>query len=296
MRSFIAFFGLILLGLAGIAALAYPAFLLVHPYVDAPFHRVASRVGMLILVIGFVIVARRLRVADKQRMGYGLARPLFLREAGVGLALGVVTMLPIVIAMLALDMRDLRDGVTLDAAIFIKLAFKGLLSGLAVAFIEETFLRGAMHSGIARESGARTAVILTALVYSATHFIGKYRIPLDQVGPGSGLDMLGGSLAAFGDPLRIADAFLCLFAVGVLLGMVRSLTGNIAACIGLHAGWVWVITFLRETSVRDETSPWSFLLSRFDGVVGWMVLGWVIVIGFWLHRFYVRRNAAQART
>ena len=295
MRSFIAFFGLILLGLAGIAALAYPAFLLVHPYVDAPFHRVASRVGMLILVIGFVIVARRLRVADKQSMGYGLARPLFLREAGVGLALGVVTMLPIVIAMLALDMRDLREGVTLDTAIFIKLAFKGLLSGLAVAFIEETFLRGAMHSGIARESGARAAVVLTALVYSATHFIGKYRIPLDQVGPGSGLDMLGGSLAAFGDPLRIADAFLCLFAVGVLLGMVRSITGNIAACIGLHAGWVWVITFLRETSVRDESSPWSFLLSRFDGVVGWMVLGWVIVIGFWLHRFYLRRNALQSR-
>ncbi len=295
MRSFIAFFGLILLGLAGIAALAYPAFLLVHPYVDAPFHRVASRVGMLILVIGFVIVARRLRVADKQSMGYGLARPLFLREAGVGLALGVVTMLPIVIAMLALDMRDLREGVTLDTAIFIKLAFKGLLSGLAVAFIEETFLRGAMHSGIARESGARAAVVLTALVYSATHFIGKYRIPLDQVGPGSGLDMLGGSLAAFGDPLRIADAFLCLFAVGVLLGMVRSITGNIAACIGLHAGWVWVITFLRETSVRDESSPWSFLLSRFDGVVGWMVLGWVIVIGSWLHRFYLRRNALQSR-
>jgi membrane protease YdiL (CAAX protease family) len=292
MRSFIAFFGLILLGLAGIAALAYPAFLLVHPYVDAPFHRVASRVGMLILVIGFVIVARRMRVADKASMGYGLRRPLFLREAGVGLALGVLTMLPVVVAMLALDMRDLRAGITLDAALFAKLAFKGLLSGLAVAFIEETFLRGAMHSGIARESGARMAVLLTALVYSATHFIGKYRIPLDQVGPGSGLDMLGGSLAAFGDPLRIADAFLCLFAVGVLLGMVRSLTGNIAACIGLHAGWVWVITFVRETSVRDENSPWSFLLSRFDGVVGWMVLAWVIVIGLWLHRFYTRRNAS----
>jgi hypothetical protein len=71
--------------------------------------------------------------------------------------------------------------------------------------------------------------------------------------------------------------------------MVRALTGNIAACIGLHAGWVWVIAFLRETSVPDETAPLRFLLSRFDGVVGWLVLGWTLVIGVVIHRFYARR-------
>ena len=291
MRAFAWFFGLILLGLAGIAALAYPLYELVTPALDAPFHRVASRTGMLILVIGFVLVARRLHLSDRASLGYGLRRPLFLRETGIGLALGVATMLPIVLVMVALDLRDLREGVTLDVATFMRLLFKGLTSGLAVALIEETFLRGAMHSGIARESGTRLAVLLTALVYSATHFIGKYRIPAEQVGPGSGIDLLAGSLAAFGDPARIADAFLCLFAVGLLLGMVRALTGNIAACIGLHAGWVWVITFVRETSVRDEASEWNFLLSRFDGVVGWMVLAWTFVIGPVLWRYYRSRRS-----
>ena len=43
------------------------------------------------------------------------------------------------------------------------------------------------------------------------------------------------------NPRAFVDSFLCLTAVGVLLGMVRALTGNIAACIGLHAGWVIVI-------------------------------------------------------
>ena len=295
MRAFAWFFGLILLGLAGIAAFAWPLYELVTPAIDAPFHRVASRTGMLILLIGFIVVARRLALSDRASLGYGLPRARFFAEAGIGLALGVATMLPIVAIMIALDLRVLRDGVTLDLATFANLAIKGLTSGIAVALIEETFLRGAMHSGIQRESGARLAVLLTALVYSATHFIGKYRIPADQVGPGSGLELLAGSLAKFADPMAMADAFLCLFAVGVLLGMVRALTGNIAACIGLHAGWVWVITFVRETSLRDESSPLAFLLSTFDGMVGWLVLGWTLVIGAALWWFYRRRHAPASR-
>jgi uncharacterized protein len=189
-----------------------------------------------------------------------------------------------------MDMRNLRPGVVLDARTFAQLSIKGLLSGLTVAFIEETFLRGAMHSSIARESGPRLAIGLTALVYAATHFIGKYRIPADQVNAGSGLDMLAGTFRTLTDPLGIADAFLCLAAVGVLLGLVRHLTGNIAACIGLHAGWVWVITLVRETSQRDDSSGAAFLLSRFDGFVGWLVLGWTIVIGAALVRYYSRRT------
>ncbi len=295
MRSFAWFAGLILLGMVGIVVLAYPIFALVTPVIDAPFHRVASRVGMLILLVGFVFVARHLALADRRSLGYGLAPAAFLREALTGLALGVATMLPIVLVMLALDLRDPRAGVVLDATTFARLAAQGLTSGIAVALIEETFLRGAMHSGIARESGARLAVLLTALVYAATHFFAKYRIPADRIGPGSGFEMLVGSLAAFGDFAVIADAFLCLFAVGVLLGMVRATTGNIAACIGLHAGWVSVITFVRETSVRDEAAAWHFLLSKFDGVVGWLVLGWTFVIGPPLWRYYRRREARARR-
>lgn len=280
---------LIALGLAGIAVLAYPAWSLLTPTFDLKFHRVASRIAMLTLAIGFFLVARRMRLADKASLGYGLPMPSFLRELGLGLALGVLMILPILVTMVVFDMRNLRAGVTLDAATLLMLTVKGFTSGIVVALIEETFLRGAMHTGIARESGPRIAIALTALVYSATHFIGKYRIPADQVNAGSGLDMVAGVLDAFANPLAIADAFLCLAAVGVLLGMVRHLTGNIAACIGLHAGWVWVITFVRETSLRDETSPAAFLLSRFDGFVGWMVLGWTLVMGAGLYAFYRRR-------
>ncbi len=289
MRSFLAFFGLIVVTLAVATVLAWPGYALLAPHFDVRFHRVASRVWMLLLLVGFVLVARRLGVADRQSLGYGLPRRRFLRELLFALGLGVLTMTPIVLAMFALGLRELRPDLALHGAALAALAVKGLTTGLAVALIEETFLRGAMHSGIQRESGARTALLLTSLVYAATHFLASHKIPPDQLGPGSGIALLAGSLRAFTQPLAIADAFLCLAAVGVLLGIVRSLTGHIAACIGLHAGWVWVITFVRESSHPVDTHPLRWLLSSFDGVVGWLVLIWTVAIGLVLTQIYRHR-------
>jgi membrane protease YdiL (CAAX protease family) len=248
---------------------------------------------MLTLLIAFVLVARRLALADRQSLGYGLPRAQFLRETALGLIIGVGTMLPVALVMLGLDLRVLRAGVVLDAATIFGLVTGGLATGLAVALIEETFLRGAMHSGIARESGANVAIFLTATLYASLHFVGRYRIPIEELGPDSGLRHVLGTLADFATPLDIIDAWLALFAVGVLLGMVRALTGNIAACIGLHAGWVWIISVLRETSQPDENNRWRFLLSQFDGVVGWLVLAATALIGIVLYAGYSRRTPAR---
>jgi len=38
----------------------------------------------------------------------------------------------------------------------------------------------------------------------------------------------------------------------------------------------------------------NFLLSRFDGFVGWLVLAWTILLGFGLRRFYARTGYARA--
>jgi hypothetical protein len=166
--------------------------------------------------------------------------------------------------------------------------------GLVGALPEETMTRGTTHTAIARESGAVRAIVLVPLLYAATHFFAKPRIPPDQVGPGSGLDMLAGILTSFANPLGILDAFLCLFMVGVLLGMTRHLTGNIAACIGLHASWVAIITVVRATSERRESGPVAFLMSDYDGFIGWMVLAWTVVIGWALWWWYQRGDRKAA--
>jgi len=289
MRAFAWFLAMILVGLAAIALLTYPAWVLLHPHFDFPFHRIGERIGMLAVLAGFLVTARRLNLSDRASLGYGIPRPQFLREMSIGLALGAVSMAAVVGVMAALGLLDWSTAGRFDAAAMLRLVSMRLLSGLAVAFIEETFLRGAMMTGIARQSGSTAAVLLTALVYSATHFFASFRIPDAAVTATSGLSLLAGTLHSFAHPAIIADAFLCLFAVGVVLGAIRVTTGNIAACIGLHAGWVWVMLVAHEMSQPRKGAPLGFLLSRFDGFVGWLVLGWTILLGLSLQRLYARR-------
>lgn len=295
MRTLGLFLTLILATLAAMAAITYPVWLWLYPHFGFPFNRVADRIGMLVLGVGTVLLARRLGLWDRGSWGFGATRAIFVRELVIGFALGAPLMAASVAVMAALHLRAWKPGVALDAVSLLTIAGIGVLRGCAVALIEETFLRGVLFSGIARESGIRIAVLATALLYAVTHFVGHYPIAAAHAGPLSGLELLGGSLAAFGHPLAIGDAFLCLTAVGVVLGMLRALTGHIGACIGLHASWVWVITFVRETTIPAPRAPLAFLLSSFDGVVGWLVLGWTVLIGVALAVLYgwrARRRAA----
>ncbi|HEX5210025.1 MAG TPA: CPBP family intramembrane glutamic endopeptidase [Steroidobacteraceae bacterium] len=296
MRAFAWFLLLIAVSLAAMAALTYPAWLLLHPHFDFPFHRIGERIGMLAFLVGFLLVARRLRLADRASLGFGAPRALFLRELFLGLVLGVITMAGVTASMAALGLLDFRQTAGYGAGALAALVAKRLASGLAVALIEETALRGAMFTGIRRESGVMAAVVLTSLVYSATHFLGSFHIPPDQVSAWSGVALLHGTLESFDQPLGIADAFLCLTAVGVVLALVRTITGNIAAGMGLHAGWVWVMLVTHALAQPDRGARLAFLLSRHDGFTGWLVLGWTVPLGVALWRFYVRRHRPRSPT
>ena len=289
-RTFAWFLVMMALALAAIAVFSYPCWLLLHPHFDFPFHRMGERIGMLALLSGFVLLARRLKLADRASLGYGLARRAFVRELALGLLLGVVTMTLVVAAMSVLGLLDWSRLAASSAAMLLKLIVLRFFSGLAVGFIEETFLRGAMQTGIAREAGMPVAIVLTALVYAATHFFASYHIAPAQVTAHSGVDLLLGTLQAFAQPAAIADAFLALTAVGVLLGLVRAATGNIAACIGLHAGWVWVMLVVHELTQPRRDAALGFLLSRFDGFIGWLVFAWIVVLTLPLWRFFQQRS------
>src|ERR1700751_2112431 len=293
MRAFAWFLGLMVVALAAVALFAYPAWTLLHPHFDFPFHRIGGRVGMLALLLGFLALARHLGLADRVSLGYGAPRRKFLKEMGIGVTLGVASMLAVGGIMVSLGMLEWRPRPPSATGVLAKLTLATALSGFAVAFIEETFLRGAMHTAIERESGTRAAVLLTAVLYAATHFFASYHIAAGEVSPHSGVDLLEGTLHAFAHPLGIADAFLALFAVGVVLGLVRAASGNIAACIGLHAGWVWIMLLTHALARPRAGAPLGFLLSRFDGFVGWLVLAWTLLLALPLWRFYVARGAGR---
>ena len=291
MRALSYFTGLFAAALALVAVATWPAWLLVNHYAHVPFHRVGNRIAMLGLAIGLYLVARRLGVNNRAAMGYSARPRVFVTELLRGLVLGVLFMLPLAGLMLALGLRDLNAGFSLGVAG--KALLVGLGSGLVVAFIEESFLRGAMYSAVSREAGVVVAVLSTAIFYAATHFFARFRIEDVDVTLLSGLDLLRGSLGEFARPRVIADAYLCLAAVGGLLALLRAITGNIAAGIGLHAGWVAVmLAALRLTSV-DRSAPHAQLLSQHDGFVGWLTLSWTLVAALPLLLYYRRRGRSR---
>jgi membrane protease YdiL (CAAX protease family) len=277
MRAAFWFVAAILGTLVLAALLAWPAWQLGHAIgPEWPFHKVVSRFWQLLLLVGLVLAVRRLGLRGRDDWGYGLPRGQFLRQLLAGLALGLATMLPMTIAMTALGIQVLRPG--FDAAMLLAGIGQGALAGLAVALIEETFFRGLMFRAVARESGLAAAVWSTALLYAAIHFLARVRMPQDEIGWDSGLALLGTAFARFADPASIADAFVTLVLVGLLLGLVRHRTGSVAAGIGLHMGWVCVIKATTAVTTADPTARASFLVSSFDGYTGWLVAAWAALL------------------
>jgi membrane protease YdiL (CAAX protease family) len=280
MRAALAFVAVILGTLVVAAAVAYPVWLGVHALVpDWQFHRIVGRFWQLLLLAGLVAALRFLALRGRADWGYGLPRPAFLRQAAAGLGIGVATMLPMTLAMAALGLLDLRAG--FGAAMLLDALVGGLLAGLGVAIVEETFFRGLMYRAVERESGFAAAAWATAAVYASIHFFARTKIPDGEVGWGSGITLLGGSLANFAHPLPVLDSFVTLVLVGLLLACVRRRTGAIALGIGLHAGWVLVIKATIATTRVDREAAPAFLVGTFDGYTGWLVAAWALaLIGF----------------
>ncbi|MGC1522505.1 MAG: CPBP family intramembrane glutamic endopeptidase [Steroidobacteraceae bacterium] len=286
MRAFARFLGAILIaGLLG-AALAYPAYELTSKFASWPFHRVASRIAMLVLALALVFLCRRMRLTNRRDFGYGVIWRRFLKLCllwgAVGVATASVGAAFLLMTHLRLPAPDfIASGPNLARALLTALG-----SGVAVALIEETVFRGVMHTAIERESGPWTAALLTAPLFAVLHFVAKARIAPQDVGWGSGFDLLLLSYAPLGHPTLVLDVFLSWLAIGLILSLTRVLTGNVAVAIGLHAGWVVVLRMLQLCTVGGSSPPYAAWVSHFDGLLGLWLLPWGLCVAaaLWLTR------------
>jgi membrane protease YdiL (CAAX protease family) len=282
MRALALFLAAIVATLLLAAPLAYPLFALLHPLNPAwPFHKIAERLWQLLMLAGLALVVARLRLTSRADWGYGAPRPVFIRQCLAGFALGIVSMLPVSAVLIAMGIRPLLPDLSLARVGALVLA--GLGSGLAVGVVEETFYRGLMQGAAVRELRARgravlPAVAAVALIYAALHFPARETIPNQLVNAASGFRMLAAVGAKFADFSSIADSFLALTAVGLLLGLAREFTGSIAVGIGLHAGWVAVMRLTIGATRLNPDSPYRALVSASDGYTGWLVLAVTVAI------------------
>lgn len=282
MRALAWFLAAILGTLVLAAVVAWPVWQVAHAIQpDWPFHKVVSRLWQLLLLVGLVVAVRRLGLRTREDWGYGLPRPQFLRQMGVGFAVGLATMLPMSLAIVALGIRELPADLTTEVAL--KGVATGVITGLLVALLEETFFRGLMFRAIARDSRVALAIAATALLYSTVHFLARVRVPAAEVEWDSGLALLGVAFTNFAHLPTMADSFFTLVLVGLMLALVRARTGAIAAGIGLHIGWISVIKTTTFTTDAVAGAQNGWLVGSLDGYTGWLVAGWsllLIVAGF----------------
>ncbi len=249
-----------------------------------PTHKIIGRGGLLIALLGFWPFLKLMDLADKESLGYRLPAPRFRRKMLRGFLVGMVVLLVLSVALLGLDIRIPREQ---DAGLwFIKPLYQGLLGGLAVGLVEETFFRGAFFTAIRRQGGSLVAaLILPSLVFSALHFLKPQSIPPGTpIGLDSCMASLGGGFVHLFHSEHL-DSLAALFMVGLFLALVRQRSGDLAWCIGLHAGWVLVIKLTHAYSQVNPKSGYVYLAGGYDGMIGWLAAGWLgllsLVLWFW---------------
>lgn len=257
------------------------------PLAIFPLHRVFSRLTMLAVILIMVWLVRRHGLGDRRTLGFNGPMSDFLQRVALGFAAGIGLMLLAVVPLMLLDVREWNARMPVAWSGWLLLALKGVGSGIAVAVIEETFFRGAMQGALQRAGAVRLALFAVPVYYAAVHFLGRATsVPFDEVDVLSGFTAMAGFFAGFADPLRILDAFVALWFVGLLLALVRLRWGSLAGCIGLHAGFVAVIAVFRRVTSPAATGDYTWLAGPFDGLLGiWIALLTALAcLGVWRMR------------
>lgn len=264
-----------LLGCAVLAAaIAYPIFTLVGGEDGRFFRTLVSRGGQVFLILGLYLVAKRL--------GFGAAslgfQRAFPRQLALGFALGVLMLALHTLALLALDIRAVNaDGFGGGGRLFAILA-KALGIGVLVALIEETIFRGVLFAGIRRYAGTAAAIAISAFYYAALHFLrSRWTGDPSTIGWDTGFRIAADGFAHLAAmPL---DSFLALFLGGLLLGCIRAaVPRGLGYCMGIHAGWVFVIKSAKPLTYAVPEAHWSFLVGSYDGITGYLAAAWITLL------------------
>ena len=284
MYALLVFVLLVALVLIAGAALAYPVHAFLGLWLETDFEEVAKRTVLGLGILALVALFRTFGFRTLQDIGFTSKGSQFWKDSLTGFGVGVLIMGPVIASLLLSQNRvlDLQwDWSFSGVALLLATA---VISGTAVALLEETIFRGALLSAILRRSSVSLAVLSTSFMYALVHFLEPGApVDPDALGWGSGLILLRDAFTFLYHPALIFDSFIALFAAGILLALVRVQTGGLAACIGIHAGWVFTIKFFKRVTNSNQDTSFAFLTGNYDHVIGYLAtLVLILAIGIYL--------------
>jgi membrane protease YdiL (CAAX protease family) len=157
--------------------------------------------------------------------------------------------------------------------------------GLLIGIVEESVFRGLLLTSLRKYLPAFSAILISSVYYAGLHFLdSKSPVSEETLSLRGSFQLLS---EAYHNVFAMQDitAFFALSVVGLFLGVLRWRGEmNLALCIGCHTGWVTQIRISKSMFSMDLTSPYSFLVSNYDGVIGLLVAGWLLFVltSYWL--------------
>lgn len=290
MRTVVSFFVLVSLVITLSPLLAYPVHLILENFVDYPFHKLVRHVTLICGLIFSGFYLKYHQMYSRQSFGFSSSKKIFLGNLLQGILAGILVLALLNLFLLLFGVHQIKPNLDYFWSNLFLIIIKAILAGLVVGLIEESIFRGALFSSLYKKTGAVVTVTLTSLVYAAVHFL-KYRALPEgaEITWVTGIEMLPEAFFRISDP-NIIDHFLTLLVLGVLLSMVRIRNGNIAMCIGIHAGIVMTMKVTGRFSDYMPGSQFDFLVSRYDHMLGYLSLVWLLVLAIVYWRMFLARK------
>ena len=256
------------------ALLAYPLFLCLAPFSGIGFHKVlhyAIVLTGLALCLYYLHATRKLSVM----FGAGLGHRANLKTLGLGFATGAAVLLLVELCVAVLGMRQPDPDLANGTPALLLAVLRALLAGITVAVSEEVIYRGAIYTGLARYRTPFAALFISALFYSAVHFIDIQPLPAGTAVTWlTGPTQLAGAFYQFTDPF-ILDALFSLILLGIFFGLLRRYTGNLIMCIGAHAGIVAINKIISYITDYQAGTPYAYLVNAYDHQTGLLASCWL---------------------
>lgn len=283
MRAIITFCLFIVLAFLVGAVLAYPLKLLLDPALELAFRKYLTYATLISGLIISGIYLQLYNLLSFNAFGYGGKTSKFLNGMLNGFVYGLCIMLMIEIILFLLGIHELDATRDYTLSSVSQLLSKAIVVGLLIALIEESIFRGALFTGLYKQTGAVIATFFSSLIYASVHFIRYRDLPADvDIGWFTGLSMMPEAFRRFYH-WSILDYFLTLFIFGVLLALLRLKHKSIAACIGVHAGIVMLIKISDYVTNRTHNSSFDYLVSQYNSTFGW--ISFIVIFLFTLFYF-----------
>jgi uncharacterized protein len=248
-------------------------------------HRMINKLTQLFLVLSIFPLRRYLKLSWAE-LGFA-QRTIFFKQIAYGVIGGILTLLPVLLLLYGLEVHVFDTSRVWTFGLLLKRGIISLLLAVLISIVEEPLFRGLLLSVFKQKMPLCIAVLLSSAYYASLHFLETHtKIPYQEITLSSSFQLFAEAVGAWLNP-AVFSGFIGLWTVGIFLAVIRSdRPQSLGLCIGFHAGWVWQIKLSKDLLNVNLDSPYLYLVSSYDGLVGPLVAVWLLLatMGYLIYR------------